>query len=117
MLRMTDAAVSTPISLLSNDLPQAMSAGQVRSPFTIIVTIARIQVVDRHISERCDYRNVVEQRSRSSARHRWQNLSPVSLSLGPVGEPSALICGPTRSGRTSTLHAVAHQLLPERAAC
>ncbi|WP_446664666.1 FtsK/SpoIIIE domain-containing protein [Flexivirga sp. B27] len=141
MLRLADSADAMLLGMREADLPQAMPAGRALTcpdglELQVATPIADVSgsAVAQHISaiaqemeahdvhrfapmpEHCLRTDLPSSAEQIFVGVGGAEIAPIGLPLGGFGELAAVVAGPPRSGRTTALVTIAHQL-PDRPVC
>ncbi|TWE09411.1 FtsK/SpoIIIE domain-containing protein [Rudaeicoccus suwonensis] len=142
LLRLSDSGDASLLGIRATQLPQHMPPGRgITIPDAIEIQVAALTGEDPGITDTEVIRRCAATMSASGVR-TFEGIpstcaldaiapepnsiiigiggdgpAPLGLPLGSAGELTALIAGPSRSGRTTTLLAIAHRLPAGRRAC
>ena len=141
VLDLADRSDAVLLGMKEADLPTAMPPGRaVTCPAALELQVA-VPTEDQSASVAAEYISRISTRMEGPLVHRFRSMpqgcardqlptdpreiiigvggpdiTPIGLPLGGFGELAALIAGPARSGRTTALATIAHQL-PDRPLC
>ncbi|NNG39204.1 FHA domain-containing protein [Flexivirga sp. ID2601S] len=111
----TPDAVEVQIARRSAPVPEMTAAQHISSLATSMsaVGIRRFDSVPTHVP----LTDLTQRPRELTIGIGGEDPAPVGLPLDASGELAALVCGPPRSGRTTTLRTIADRLAPDRPVC